>query len=77
MAFAQLLLYGVLLSEPVCVALERVPEYKAGLVKDGNLVALAQLASLVPSNKCVVDKSAVARQVFKYRHNIAAFFLCE
>lgn len=77
MAFAQLLLHGILLPEPVCVALERVSEDKAGFVENGDFVAFAQLASLVPSNQRVVDKGSVARQVLEYGDSITAFLLSE
>jgi hypothetical protein len=77
MALAQLLLHGVLLSKSVCVALERVSEDEAGFVKDSDFVAFAQFASLVATDKRIVDKGSVARQVFEYGNYITTLLLGE
>ena len=42
-----------------------------------NFIAFAQFASLVPSDESIVDKCAVARQVFDHCNGIAALLLHE
>ena len=77
MAFAQLFLQRIQLSEAVCIAPERITENVTGLVEDGNFVAFVQFASLVSSDQGLIDKGSVARQVLEHCNGITTLLLGE
>lgn len=73
MTFAELCLYAVLLVEAMSVPASGVSEDESGRVKDGYLIALSKLASLVAADDSFVDECAVAGQIFDYGDVVAGF----
>lgn len=71
MTLAQLLLYSVLLSEAIGIAVRRVSKYEASLIEYTYFIALLQFASLVATNNSIVHVSAIAGQVLQDGNRIA------
>lgn len=71
-AFAKLLLNTVVLLEAIRSSRSWVSEDEAGLVENGNLIAVAQLSSLVTSNDSIVDECPIRGEIFEDADAVAA-----
>lgn len=75
--FAQLLQQCVRLVERARLPTLRISEDEAGFVKDSNLILFAEFSPLVSADNSLVDKGAVAGQIFDNGHRVAALVLYE
>ena len=76
-AFAQRSLDLVLLTETIGVAYAGISEDEAGLVQNGQLIAIMKIASLVSAHDNIVDISAVARKIFNDSNLVTILVLTE
>lgn len=77
MTLAQLLLYSVLLSKAIGIAMRRISENVASLIKYAYFIALLQFAPLVATDYGVVHVCAIARQILQNSDRITTFILRE
>jgi len=77
MAFSELPLNRVLLTEAVSVAYAGVSENEASHVQDGQFIAIIKITSLVSTHNSIVDVGAVARKILDNSNLVAVLVFTE